>query len=117
MSTKPKTILIGVVLLIVINWLVFAIAKPYVFSDSLNGVVKEKYIKDHRFFVVVDPMDDSSQNETLINKDITWRFKYNSSDIQNNLEIGKQYNFNVLGVRRPMFSAYRNVCSYTEVKD
>ena len=47
--------------------------------------------------------------EVFENTDSLLYFKFNSSDFQNNLEVGKTYKVRVAGWRIPFFSMYRNI--------
>jgi len=48
-------------------------------------------------------------DETFENTDAPWYWKWNSSDIQRELEIGETYIVKVYGWRIPIFSLYRNI--------
>lgn len=54
--------------------------------------------------------------EVLENTDTILYGKWDSSDLQSNLEEGKTYDARVAGWRWPFFSCYRNVVSLEEVK-
>lgn len=48
-------------------------------------------------------------NEVFENTDSGWFMKFNSADIQNQLEPGKTYKVKVAGWRVPFFSWFRNI--------
>jgi len=53
-------------------------------------------------------------DEVFENTD-TWLFmKFGSSDVQNDLTVGKTFKVKVCGWRLPFFSAYRNIISIQE---
>ena len=56
-------------------------------------------------------------NNTLVlkNTDSLLRGKFNSSDIYAELEIGKTYEFTVVGYRIPILSSYENIIEYKEI--
>ena len=56
-------------------------------------------------------------NNTLVleNTDSLFRGKFNSSDIYAELEIGKTYEFTVVGYRIPILSYYENIIEYKEI--
>ena len=56
-------------------------------------------------------------NNTLVlkNTDSLLRGKFNSSDIYAELEIGKTYEFTVVGYRIPILSYYENIIEYKEI--
>ena len=49
------------------------------------------------------------EGEVFENTDSWLFFKFNSSDVQNELESGKTYTVTIAGWRIPFFSMYRNV--------
>lgn len=57
-----------------------------------------------------------SKGETFKNEDSWMYFKFNSSDVQGALEMGKTYKVKVYGLRIPLLSKYRNIVKYEEVK-
>lgn len=70
-------------------------------------------------------IDDSSnankyliftQDEVFENTDSYYHGKYDSSDLQGYLEVGKKYKCEVFGERNPRWSWYRNLTSCEEVK-
>ena len=50
-----------------------------------------------------------SDEEVFENTDSWTFFKFNSSDVQNELKAGKEYKVKVAGWRLPFFSSYRNI--------
>ena len=50
-----------------------------------------------------------TEGEVFENTDNLMFFKFNSADVQNNLEPGKTYKIKVAGWRIPMLSYYRNI--------
>lgn len=48
------------------------------------------------------------------NEDSLWAFKFNSSDLQGNLDRGKTYDCKVTGFRVPIISSYKNLLSCKE---
>lgn len=70
-------------------------------------------------------IDDSSnankyliftQDEVFENTDSYYHGKFDSSDLQGYLEVGKKYKCEVFGERNPRWSWYRNLTSCEEVK-
>ena len=66
----------------------------------------EKIVKnsnmDSKYLVFTD-------GEVFENSDNLIFTKFNSSDIQSQLEVGKSYNVRVSGIRVPFLSWYRNI--------
>lgn len=57
-----------------------------------------------------------TKDEVLENSDSLLNMKFNSSDYYANIEVGKTYEFYVVGWRVPFFSMYRNILDYSEIK-
>lgn len=58
-----------------------------------------------------------TENEVFENTDSWLFFKFNSSDYQNKIKIGKSYNAKVAGWRIPIFSSYRNIINHKEINN
>ena len=52
-----------------------------------------------------------TENETFENTDELFLFKFNSSDLHGKMQPGDTYKAQVVGVRMPIFSSYRNIIS------
>jgi len=82
------------------------------------GTVTNQYIKRNgwgrtakdTFFVVIQKND--GEKEIFENSDSLFQWKWNSSDFQQELEIGKTYTFKVYGYRVPFLSWFRNIYSF-----
>jgi hypothetical protein len=82
------------------------------------GTVTNQYIKRNgwgrtakdTFFVVIQKND--GEKEVFENSDSLFQWKWNSSDFQQELEIGKTYTFKVYGYRVPFLSWFRNIYSF-----
>ena len=57
-----------------------------------------------------------TQNEIFKNGDDLWFMKFDSSDIYNELEVGKTYRVKVNWFRVPFLSYYRNILELNDVK-
>jgi len=76
-----------------------------------DALVVDKYIKRYhnhdKFFVVIKTKD--GRTVILQNTD-SWAFwKWNSADIQAQIQIGKRYNFYTYGWRIPFLSLFENI--------
>lgn len=58
----------------------------------------------------------TEEGETFENTDSLWRWKFDSSDMQGQLDEGKTYDARVYGWRIDWLSSYRNVFEVTEVQ-
>ncbi len=70
--------------------------------------VKDKWIKrteDRDLYMI------GTENEVFKIEDNAFIFKFDSSDIYNQMEVGKQYKIKTTGVRNNFMSWYRNINS------
>ncbi|TNE32767.1 MAG: DUF1523 family protein [Alphaproteobacteria bacterium] len=63
---------------------------------------------------IVSTKDASGKIEVFENTDAWLQGKFNSSDVQAELEVGKSYEADVYGWRLPFFSTYRNIVDVEE---
>jgi hypothetical protein len=110
---KQKNYIEKLVLCSIILVVLFGIwIKPHIFATNVSGVVTEKNHKNDIYKILVRL--DSGFIETFENSDVFYRLKFNSGDIQANVEVNKRYNFKVIGRRNYILSAYRKILSYNE---
>ena len=87
------------------------------FVDNVSGTVADKYIKRYDtdiFHVVV--LLDGGKTEVFQNRDAqVWWWKFNSADVQAELEVGKSYRLTVVGWRFEPLSRFRNIVKVEEV--
>jgi hypothetical protein len=92
--------------------------KPYLWAEYVTGTVTEKQVKRSSgsdIYLVFFKEDGERLVEPFKNVDCNYRFKWNSSTVQANLEVGKKYRLKVSGVRNEFLSWYRNIISYKEI--
>lgn len=85
--------------------------------DTYVGRVTDKQVKrkdDTDKYLVFTKLEDGSVR-VFQNTDSPLEWKFNSSDIQGELEVGKTYALRTYGWRIPFFSKYENLVSVTEV--
>lgn len=100
--------------IIIIFLSVFFIACiEYANNEVSEIVVKEKYIKrngeEDRYIIVTE------NNDTYKITDLIFKGKFNSSDIYNQLEIGKKYKIKTSGYRIPFLSEFKNINKVEEI--
>jgi len=98
---------LSVVLLLVI-WGIPELLPP----SEVSGVVTEKYIsRNGRYGDIFHVVVQTTTNEKIIlqNKDALFWGKFNSADVQQEIEIGKKYQFTVVGWRIPFLSWFQNI--------
>lgn len=112
-------IVVIVTLIIIIVVMLFPIGisiAQYINNEEIEIIVKDKYIKNNsnngKYLVV-----DNDKNTYQIT-DLFFRWKFNSTDIYNGLEIGKTYKLQISGFRMRFLSIYPNINKIIEeVKD
>ena len=97
--------------------LLISIIPLYTYGTGASVAIKVKD-KDH---VVAGSGDNMSgkylvyaEGETFENEDSFMHWKFNSSDVQGQLDRGARYRVKVYGWRIPFFSWYRNIVEIEE---
>ena len=78
-------------------------------TDKQSIVVKNGDDVDNKYLIFTD-------KEVFENTDELFKGKWNSSDVQGSLIIGKKYKLEVYGWRIPFLSSYRNITDVKEIK-
>lgn len=97
--------------LCVVTTLILPPILGYTNKETTEITIKDKYVdvnNENGVFLVV-----STDNYTYKVSDLLFKGKFNSTDIYNNLEIGKTYEIETTGYRIPFFSEYKNINKYT----
>lgn len=98
----------------IITTMIIVFISGYMFQKTEEITVKDKYVKfksnDSKYLIV------DTDNEAYEITDQFWIGKFNSTDIYNQLEIGKKYKIKIRGVRNHLFSKYKNIEKVEEVK-
>lgn len=109
----------GLALVIGLILSLFAIApNTFLTRAEVEGTVVDTYIKrynDADYFHIVVRMPDGSE-EIFQNHDNVFWLKFNSADVQQQVEIGESYTFTVTGFRWPLFSMFRNIVGVAPLK-
>lgn len=107
-----------VILLIILGTLLSATGLyfiQYSNEETIEIVVKDKYIKrksnDDIYMVV------SEDDETYKIMDMIFIGKFNSTDLYNQLEIGKRYKITTTGIRNNFLSEYKNINKIEEMEE
>ena len=83
--------------------------------QEIEIIVKDKFIKNNNksgIYLIVD-----SNNETYQITDLIFKGKFNSTDLYNQLEIGKKYKIETTGYRIHILSKYQNINKIYELEE
>lgn len=100
-------IAIGIVLIIIIIPISIGIHIDCGNEQTIDIIVKDKYIKNNGNsdkYMVVD-----KNNNTYKIEDLFFKGKFNSTDLYNEIEVGKQYKITTTGKRLRFWSDYPNI--------
>ena len=95
-----------------IGWHIHANYNEHTYIVEITDKERVNYNKNGKYLIY-----GQEDNKTLVleNTDTWFRGKFNSSDIYAELEVGKTYEFTVVGYRMPIFNAYENIIEYKEI--
>lgn len=95
--------LIGVIGVVVVLTAVFSPVTTYYNTKSYTtGVVTDKYVKEHKYYVVIDETAYKNQDDLVVGK-------WNSADVQAKLKVGDKVYIKTVGYRNEFFSVFPNV--------
>ncbi len=103
--------LLGLILVVGIVWLAILPQINHhqvLFKVNKTERIVERGATDSKYMIYTD-------NGVFENTDSLLNGKFNSSDIYNELEVGRTYSCDVVGFRNGFFSWYENVIKCTEV--
>lgn len=109
-----KTIFMLTVIVILLVSAFGLYSLSYINEETIEITVKDKYIKrnsDDDMYLVVD-----ENNDTYKITDLSFIGKWNSTDLYNQLDIGKKYRITVTGIRNHFLSEYKNINKVEEIK-
>ena len=111
-SDNVSAVLMALLLLgLFLTFIVIVPVLNYRNPERFTGTVSEEYIKRYSkndYFHVVVVLDEGTQ-EIFQNRDAFWVGKFNSADLQQEIEIGRRYIFFVRGSRIRFLSMFRNI--------
>lgn len=105
-----KYIISTIIVILVLGLMALSPIIAYSTDEIVSFTVKDKER-------VVTGSGDSISSKYLVytdngvyeNTDTVWYWKWNSSDVYNELEVGKNYQVKVYGFRVPFLSWYKNI--------
>lgn len=107
MGDKFIVIFYLLIVLLGFGFIFGTIAIGYTNNQVIEITIKDKYVKNGSKsgkYLIVD-----SNNNTYQVTDLLFKGKFNSTDIYNQLEIGKTYRVKISGKRIHIFSMYQNI--------
>lgn len=100
-------ILIVLVVLVIIGFVFYCYTIEYQNKEVIEITVKDKYVKrngESDLYLVA-----TEEGETYKIEDLFFKGKFNSTDLYNELDIGKKYKVEATGIRIPFLSMYKNI--------
>jgi len=100
---------------LIISLLALATVTSAVYYNSVEEVEIKVNDKEHVMYRNGSDLEDKylvySDAEVFENTDDLFYFKFNSSDVQNELKVDNSYTVKVIGFRVPCLSSHRNILS------
>ncbi len=113
----PIIIIVTIIFLIVAGSIGGCVMRNfYVQEDTF--IVTEKGIKntkDNGLYLIYTK-DKNGETQVFCVRDTLLHWRWNSSDVYADIEVGKTYRFKTCGVRIPFFSMYPNILEMEVVK-
>lgn len=100
-------IISGIIILGILGFGIYCATIDYQNEETIEITIKDKYIKKYNnndTYLVV-----SENGETYKIEDLLFKGKFNSTDLYNQLDIGKTYKITITGIRLQYFSMYKNI--------
>jgi hypothetical protein len=88
-------------------------------TEEYDVVVVDKCVKrygKHDYYLIFCRDLKTNKSLVFVNKDSWLYWKFNSSDVYMDIQVGKKYHMKVAGYRVPMLSWYPNIVEYREIK-
>lgn len=119
--TRGRKKIIAIITAIIIAIIVIDIIASIVTSFNDHTYVatvtkQERIMNSTNSYYLIFTKDDDGNYYEFKNEDNIFRFKFDSSKIYNQLEVGKKYEFTVVGFRFKPFSFYENIIKFNEVE-
>ena len=113
-SDLAFVIILTIILITFIGFIFYCITVEYQNEETIEITVKDKYIKRSGktdLYLIA-----SEEGETYKISDLFFKSKFNSTDLYNQLEIGKKYKVEVTGIRNQFLSMYKNINKIEEIE-
>lgn len=107
------SIIIGAIIIGIIGGTIYFATIEYQNEEVIEITVKDKYVKrDGKSDIYLVA---SEAGDTYKITDLLWKGKFNSTDLYNQLTIGKTYKITATGIRLQYFSMYKNINKIEEI--
>lgn len=106
-------LLYGLIVTIVLLLALSGTIIGYLNSEEFEIIVSDKYVKGEsgQYFII-----DENKNAYTI-QDLFFKGKFNSTDLYNQMEIGKKYKIETTGYRIHFLSEYKNINKIYELEE
>ena len=104
---KLSEFLYILIFIIIVLFIIFTTTIAYWNPKEFEITVKDKFIKNNDksgIYLIVD-----ENNNTYQITDLIFKGKFNSTDLYNQMEIGKKYKIETTGYRIHILSKYQNI--------
>ena len=109
----------------IILFVVLVLAYSFIISPLLENsnerivtaTVTDKHPSPNSGEYLIFCKDSSGETLVFRNEDSLIKGKFNSSDFYGQIEVGKTYNFTIVGSRVPFLSMYPNIISFAKVHE
>ena len=106
-------LLYGLLVILMLLFVLSGIIMGYLNSEEFEIIVSDKYVKGEsgQYFII-----DENKNAYII-QDLLFKGKFNSTDLYNQMEIGKKYRIETTGYRIHFLSRYKNINKIYELEE
>ncbi len=113
---SSKKWIIGVVIVILLAiFIAIPFYSSYYSTKTYTVTVTDKDIKNYsdssKYLVFTKLENGETRTFTIVDSLVKWR--WNSSDVYADIEVGETYEFEVIGLRIPILSAYENIMTFS----
>ena len=109
-------IFIAFAIVSVVGGIIYSIASNYN-EQTYVATVTDKDVRNYNNsskYLVFTKTEDGETRVFSV-EDSLLRFRWNSSDVYGEIEVGKMYRFTVVGFRIEIFSMYENIIDFEEI--
>lgn len=112
---KRKKRIIEVVFIIMVILITIPLCKSYYGVKTYTVIVTDKDVQNNRKkskYLVFTKLEDG-ETKTFSIEDSLAKWRWNSSDVYAEIEVGQTYQIEVIGWRIPIMSKYENIMKFS----